>query len=239
MLELAVAAVQRLPAAAVPLQHLMVELRASRDQRLRRAIKRLEQQDRKATLAPIRSHPRSTWWPRAVGTSWAGTLAARILTRTDALDLAVARAGGVHFPNRVHAVRIAAKKLRYALEAAEALGTFQVPGALALLKRVQDVLGDLHDRHVFLEMVTERAAEAGPEHAAAFDALRAYLETECRDLHRRYLDDRDDLRELCEKARAAVRPRQAGAWLASAALVLAAAGAVTVPPAVRRLRRAG
>ena len=252
MLELAIAAVQRLPAAAVPLQHLMVELRASRDERLRRAVKRLERQDRKATLAPIRSNGRAAWWPafaaqipplrratlRAVGAPWAGTLADRILTRTDALDLAVARAGGVNFPNRVHAVRIAAKKLRYALEAAHALGTFHVPGALALLKRVQDVLGDLHDRHVFLQAVTERASEGGPEHAAAFDAVRAYVETECRDLHRRYLEERDELMELCEMARAAVRPRRAG-LVTQAVLVGAAVGALAVRPAVRRLRRAG
>jgi CHAD domain-containing protein len=239
MLELAIAAVQRLPAAAVPLQRLMVELRASRDRRLRRAVKRLEQQDRKATLASIRSNGRGTWWLRPVGAPWASTLADRILTRTDALDLAIARAGGVHFPNRVHLVRIAAKKLRYALEAAEALGTFHVPGALGLLKRVQDVLGDLHDRHVFLQTATERAAEAGPEHAASFDALRAYLETECRDLHRRYLDERDDLVELCEMTRAAVRPRRLGSIVASGALVFAAASALAIQPAVRRLRRAG
>jgi hypothetical protein len=170
---------------------------------------------------------------------WAATLADRILARTDALDLAVAHAGGVHFPNRVHAVRMAAKKLRYTLEAAEALGTFHVPGALALLKRVQDVLGDLHDRHVFLQKVTDRAAEAGPEHAAAFDAVRAYVETECRDLHRRYLDEREDLTELCDKARAAVRPQRTGSFLAAGALMLAAAGAFAMQPAVRRLRRAG
>jgi CHAD domain-containing protein len=239
MLELAIAAVQRLPAAAVPLQHLMVELRAARDQRLRRAVKRLERQDQKARLAPIRSNDRGTSWFRAASMPWAATLADRILARTDALDLAVAHAGGVHFPNRVHAVRMAAKKLRYTLEAAEALGTFHVPGALALLKRVQDVLGDLHDRHVFLQKVTDRAAEAGPEHAAAFDAVRAYVETECRDLHRRYLDEREDLTELCDKARAAVRPQRTGSFLAAGALMLAAAGAFAMPPAVRRLRRAG
>lgn len=239
MLELAVAAVQRLPAAAVPLQRLMVELRASRDQRLRRAVKRLEQQDRKATLAPMRSGGSAIWWLRTVGAPWAATLANRVLTRTDALDLAITRAGGVHFPNRVHAVRIAAKKLRYALEAAESLGTFRVPGALALLKRVQDVLGDLHDRYVFLQSVAERAAEAGPEYAAAFDAVRAYLETECRDLHRRYLDERDDLMELCEVTRAKVRPRWTGSFLAPGVLILAAAGALAVQPTVRRLRRAG
>jgi CHAD domain-containing protein len=86
----------------------------------------------------------------------------------------------------VHAVRIAAKKLRYALEAAQATGTVHVHGAMALLKRVQDVLGDLHDRHVFLQTVEERATEAGPEHGSAFDAVRAYVATEGRDLHRRY-----------------------------------------------------
>jgi CHAD domain-containing protein len=240
MLELAIAAVRRLPAAAVPLQRLMVELRASRDARLRRAVKRLERSDGQATLNPLRSGRRAMWWPGGGAPSWRAILADRILRRADALETAIARAGRVHFPNRVHAVRVAAKKLRYALEAAEATATARVSGALVLLKRVQDLLGGLHDRHVFLQTVVERAAETAPEHAAAFDAVRAYLEAGCRDLHRRYLEERDDLIELCETARAAVRPRRRG-FLAAAggAVALAAAGALAARPAVRLLRRAG
>ncbi len=241
MLELAIATVRRLPAAAVPLQHLMVELRASRDARLRRAVKRLEREDNRAKLAPLRSGRRAMWWPAAGGApSWRALLADRILRRANELETAIARAGRVHFPNRVHAVRVAAKKLRYALEAAEATGTVRVSGALALLKRVQDVLGDLHDRHVFLQAVAERASQAAPETAVAFDAVRAYLEAGCRDMHERYLEERDDLIELCGTARAAVRPRRRG-FLAAAggSFALAAAGALAVRPAVRLLRRAG
>jgi hypothetical protein len=92
---------------------------------------------------------------------------------------------------------------------------------------------------VFLQTVTERAAEAEPGHSAAFDAVRAYVETECRDLHRRYLDDRGNLTSLCEVMRAMVSPRRMGSFLAPGAVLLAAAGALALPPAVRRLRRAG
>lgn len=241
MLELAVAAVQRLPAAAVPLQHLLVELRASRDARLRRAVKRLEREDRKATLAPLRTRSRPHRWLALGASPWTGVLADRILRRSGALETAIERAGGVNFPNRVHAVRVAAKKLRYALEAAETIGAVRPRGAVALLKRVQDLLGDLHDRHVFLRTVEQRAAEAAPEHAAAFDAVRAYLETECRDLHRRYLDERSDLIAVCRSARSAFGTRPNGLLMAAALspIVLAAAGALAVPPAVRLLRRAG
>lgn len=240
MLELAVAAVKHLPAASVPLQHLLVELSAARDARLRRVVKRLEVGDRKSVLTGLGVDGRGFWRPPIrVAPHWRRVLAERILQRGDALELAIARAGGVHFPNRVHAVRIAAKKLRYALEVGEATGTVRVHGAVELLKRVQDVLGDLHDRHVFLQTVVERAADAGPEHAAAFDAVRAFLETECRDLHRRYLDERDDAASLGETMRAALRPRRAGYFLAPGAILLAAASALAVQPAVRRLRRAG
>ena len=241
MLELAIATVRRLPAAAVPLQNLMVELRASRDARLRRAVKRLEREDNRAKLAPLRSGRRAMCGPlpaeRRHGAPYSpiGSSDGRTSSRERLPERAV-----FIFPNRVHAVRVAAKKLRYALEAAEATGTVRVSGALALLKRVQDVLGDLHDRHVFLQAVAERASQAAPEHVAAFDAVRAYLEAGCRDLHGRYLEERDDLIELCGTARAAVRPRRLG-FLAAAggSIALAAAGALAVRPAVRLLRRAG
>jgi CHAD domain-containing protein len=240
MLELAIATVQRLPAAAVPLQHLLVELRGSRDAALRRAVKRLERQDRKPILAPLGARTRGAWRAVAGGRRWADSLADRIVQRASALEKAIGRAGGLNFPNRLHDVRIAAKKLRYALEAAHATRAAHVPGAMALLKRVQDVLGDLHDRHVFLQTVEERAAGAGPEHDAAFDAVRAYVATEGRDLHRRYLGERDDLVELCDEARSAVRRRKPGFLRAVRGPVLiAAAGALAVPPAVRLLRRAG
>jgi len=193
----------------------MVELHALREARLRRAVKRLERENGQATLASLRTGRRARW-PTACGApSWRAILTDRIVRRADALETAIARAGRVHFPNRVHAVRVAAKTLRYALEAAEATATARVSRALALLTRVQDLLGDLHDRHVFLQTVAERGAEATPEHAAAFDSVRAYLEAGCRDLHRRDLEERDDLIELCGTTRAAVRPRRRG-FLAAA-----------------------
>jgi CHAD domain-containing protein len=240
MLDLAIAAVRRLPAAAVPLQHLLVEFHRLRDAGLRRAVKRLERQDRKLPMAPLRIDRRATWRAALRKAPWEAILAERILRRAESLEMAVSRAGGINFPNRVHDVRIAAKKLRYALEAADATGTVHVPGAMALLKRVQDLLGDLHDRHVFIQTVDERAAEAGPEHRTAFDAVRAYIETECRDLHRRYLDERADLLALCGATRSAVRAPRFGLLTAvRRPAVLAAAGALVLPPAVRLFRRAG
>lgn len=240
MLGLAIAAVQRLPAAAVPLQHLLVELHRLRDAGLRRAVKRLERQDRKLPMAALRIDRRTTWGAALRKPPWEPILAERILRRADSLEMAVARAGGINFPNRVHDVRIAAKKLRYALEAADATGTVHVAGAMPLLKHVQDVLGHLHDRHVFVQTVGEHAAEAGPEHGTAFDAVRAYIETECRDLHRRYLDERADLLALCVATRSAVRAPRLGLLTAVRnPAVLAAAGALALPSAVRWFRRAG
>ncbi|MGH9311652.1 MAG: CHAD domain-containing protein [Vicinamibacterales bacterium] len=240
MLDLAIATVRRLPAAAVPLQHLLLELRGSRDARLRRAVKRLEREDREPILAILRPSRRATWRLGAGRAPWTDILADRILQRADVLETAVTRAGGVNFPRRVHAVRIAAKKLRYALEAADVTATNHLSGAMTLLKHVQDVLGDLHDRHVFMQTVEARAAEAGPEHGSAFDAVRAYVETECRDLHRRYLEERADLVTLCGAARSAVRRRRHGLLAAVRRPVfLAAAGALALPSAVRLLKRAG
>ena len=54
-------------------------------------------------------------------------------------------AGTLYAPERLHAVRIAAKKLRYGLELRATPRGLPVGSFAAALKRVQDVLGRLHD----------------------------------------------------------------------------------------------
>ena len=59
------------------------------------------------------------------------------------------------FPNRLHAVRVAAKKLRYSAELAGKGGLWQCEDAVADLKRTQETLGRLHDAEVLLKAVDE------------------------------------------------------------------------------------
>ena len=72
---------------------------------------------------------------------WALALAERLGERAERLRDAVADAGAMYVSERVHEVRIAAKKLRYALELAAETGEADTAGEVARLKKIQDSLG--------------------------------------------------------------------------------------------------
>ena len=87
--------------------------------------------------------------------AWRGVLAARLLRRAKVLRAALDDAGHLYAPDRIHAVRISTKKLRYVLEIAR---DASIPGAAALvrtLKRHQERLGHLHDLQMLLKRVRE------------------------------------------------------------------------------------
>jgi CHAD domain-containing protein len=135
---------------------------------------------------------------------------ARVVARAGPLERAIVTAGAVYLPERLHGVRIALKKLRYALELFVELGGAP-ESDLRLLKEKQDVLGRMHD----LQMLTARARrlEAAPDESgasvAALSTLVDALEDECRRLHARYLSERGALEALA--MRLAGRARVAGA----------------------------
>jgi CHAD domain-containing protein len=106
----------------------------------------------------------------------------------DALD----RATGVYFPRRAHAVRIAAKKLRYVVELLDA-GMPARKSALKLLRNVQQVLGQIHDREVLAKRVKRLRRDESIPRSRAFVRL---LEAESRSLFGKYLAQRDRLRSL-------------------------------------------
>ena len=56
---------------------------------------------------------------------------------------------------QVHALRIAGKRLRYRVELLKDLGRRSTKPQIKALKRLQDELGDWHDRHVLLQFVAE------------------------------------------------------------------------------------
>ena len=125
-----------------------------------------------------------------------GLLAVRIARRTKALERAVEAAGSLYAPEALHAVRIAVKKLRYALELAHDLKLLTSRRPLALLKSVQETLGDLHDRQVLIHYLADMQARLPAAEREAADGLApvaAALETECRELHARYVARRERL----------------------------------------------
>jgi CHAD domain-containing protein len=148
--------------------------------------------------------------PNARGWRWA--LDARIARRASSLREAVHAAGAVYLPERLHAVRIAVKKLRYALElSAEVAGVKTTP-ELRALKHAQELLGRLHDLHVLMNRIREVQASLTPPNIGVWrelGSLTAVVENSCRRLHARYMHDRGTLETISEQL--AVRTRRAGA----------------------------
>jgi CHAD domain-containing protein len=122
---------------------------------------------------------------------------ARVVHRADRLQSAMLAAGSVYLPERLHAVRIALKKLRYAAElSAEIGGQIRTAAMLRVLKRNQDVLGRMHDLQMLMDQARDVQGSLAPPSVAVWrelDTLVLALEDECRALHARYIRDRPAL----------------------------------------------
>jgi CHAD domain-containing protein len=145
----------------------------------------------------------------------------RVVRRGERLRGAMDNAAGIYLPDRLHAVRIAVKKLRYAIEVLQQMSGSRasrartpskslrsVNGQLAALKRAQELLGRMHDLEVLIART--RAVQASPQApnlrlSGDLDRLVRRLETECRLLHGHYMASRAQLIDICDRidARAA------------------------------------
>jgi CHAD domain-containing protein len=130
----------------------------------------------------------------------------RASRRAFVLQAAIENAGNIYLADRLHQVRIAVKKLRYAMEIARELSRSRASARIRLLKTVQDLLGRMHDLEV---LITRIRALQGSDRAptlkisADLDRLVRRLETECRQLHVRYMGFKKKLLELCDYVTAA------------------------------------
>jgi CHAD domain-containing protein len=137
------------------------------------------------------------------GHAAATVLTARVARRGRALRQAVEAAGTLYASEPVHAVRIAVKKLRYALELATVLKLLPTKAPVTRLKATQETLGHLHDREVFIDWVRRVHARvpAGQRHATdGLAGLVDLLEAECRTLHAAYVAGRQRLTGVAEAA---------------------------------------
>jgi len=144
----------------------------------------------KATLEHDEARPERRNPARARSAAWA--IDARIAHRAARLVAAVQDAGAVYLPERLHVVRIALKKLRYAVELAPET-PLDRSAVLRTLKRVQDLLGRMHDLQILIDRVREVQASLTPPNIAAWrelDALVVALDEACRRLHARYVRER-------------------------------------------------
>jgi len=143
---------------------------------------------------------------------WRKALGARLLKRAKRLAASMDAAGQMYAPENLHQVRIAAKKLRYGLELAADSGLKQAAPHVRAIKRVQDMLGTLHDLQVLQGHVAAVQAEPKTARASARTALETlsrHLEDRCRHLHGRYVAVAPKLREVCTAIRKTLVPQLA------------------------------
>ena len=176
----------RIPRIAI--ERVRAHVVAERERRREKMLARLERVDLDEAVSRVERVARGAETSGVTSFS-AGRLAERIRVRAAALDRAVAETGTLYHPERLHEVRIASKKLRYALEVVAATGLADVTMAIRSLKRVQALLGVMHDYQILLEHVAEvrAATPKGTPGAAGLKAMAAAYDRECRRLHATYL----------------------------------------------------
>jgi CHAD domain-containing protein len=124
----------------------------------------------------------------------------QVTKRARRLVVAIEHAGGLYLADRLHAVRVATKKLRYAMEIERELRRSRVTARVTQLKRLQDLLGRMHD----FEVLIDRTRQVQTEHAGndrnltlELDTLVRTLEAECRQDHATYMRRRGSILKLC------------------------------------------
>lgn len=135
---------------------------------------------------------------------------ARVARRGRRVREALARAGALYVPERLHQVRIAVKQLRYALEVAGDLRRGRPSARVTQLRRIQDLLGSAHDLHVLAERVRRVQAavvRTSRTTAASLGRLADTLDDDCRTAHAAFMSRRQSLVVLCDaiEAGAALR----------------------------------
>lgn len=137
---------------------------------------------------------------------------ARVASRIARVREALGDAGTLYVPERLHAVRIAVKQLRYATELSGEAARARVSTRLAALRAVQDLLGRAHDLHVLgvrLSRVERRLVPRSRRTAGFVRDVGRALDVECRQLHAAFLSRRSALLSVCEALLARPAARRA------------------------------
>jgi len=225
----------RLPAAASAIAVIRRDVEHNRQRERRRLIKTLDDVELRPLARLHRSHPLA---PLKFWKDWRTALMADIAARTRTLRSAVDAASAVYMPNRLHRVRIALKKLRYALEVADATGTSIDSRLMRDGRKAQDLLGRLHDLQVAHRIVRRFDASSGSI-AAEARVLDAVVTSETAALHEKYVSRRDRLRAACDYCADLSAPRPVARAARLVLRAVPAAGVAALPFAVWRFGAAG
>lgn len=149
---------------------------------------------------------------KAAARSWRWAIDARVTRRASRLSTVVTEAGALYLPERLHAVRIAVKKLRYTVELAADASSDRRGSDLRVLTRGQDLLGRMHDLQTLIERVRRTQASLTPPSVIVWrdlDAIVLSLDDDCRRLHARYMGMRAALEAVAERRRVEPKPSAA------------------------------
>ena len=171
-------------------QHLSQKLPVEKLERLSRKLSRMsESVESSATGSRVKAVPR-----RDREVVWA--LEARVAHRAARASAKIEEAGALYVPERLHDVRLAVKKLRYAAELLAEVTRRRIATDIAALKAAQDLLGRLHDLEVLLVRTREAQADVPLTDVVKWrnmDSVVRVLEDQNRQLHARYMRDRSGL----------------------------------------------
>jgi CHAD domain-containing protein len=192
----------------VALEEVRAHVVAERDKRRATMLKRLEQVNvdkldrRLAFVGEALAASDSQEWRNALGS--------RLMKRQKGMRAAIADAGQMYSPEKLHQVRIASKKLRYAMELAADAGIRSAASPLRVVKRAQDGLGRLHDLQVLQQHVAAvQATPGGRAPSGGLDVINRALEEECRHLHASYMAMISKLTALTDVVRTVIVPQLA------------------------------
>jgi CHAD domain-containing protein len=132
--------------------------------------------------------------PRANAADVVARAAARAERRAVKARRTAAKLGVLYEAHRLHRVRIAIKRWRYALEVTAELRRARTSAALGQLRTLQDLLGRAHDLHVLGDHVRRAEADLVVRSRPAARDLRRLaraIDEQCRHLHGLFLGRRD------------------------------------------------
>lgn len=213
---------QKVPSAAAAVGDLRARFEARLDKARRRLVKRIDRlsfADLMGCVPPrkLRLRPDPRW----------GVLEDAIVGQAEALRQDIEAASGVYFPNRAHTVRVAVKKLRYVLELMPHPAT---KGPLKQLRRVQQVLGQVHDRQALLDELSTKEGQ----HAAEVAVIGALVRADVVALHQQYVANRTEVLRTLDLMSRDVAAR---AWRSSGLDRWAVAAALAAPPLAMAIQR--
>ncbi len=112
-------------------------------------------------------------------------LAEQRRARAGAMEVALRALGTLYVPDRLHEVRLCAKKLRYSLETERAVRLATVTRDIQALTGMQEGLGALHDVQVLQDWLRRLGRDIGSDRAtqAQLRRMAVELEGECRAMH--------------------------------------------------------